>query len=82
MSNKLMTALLNDGSQITGVEVSRSMHDDEVILSCDGEQIPVNLLYCFSYYEETDPQFDELTQAESEELDMCDLSSLLVNQAY
>ncbi len=83
MNNKLMTALLNDGSQVTGIEVSRSIHEDEVILSCDGETIPINLLFCFSYYEETDPPyFDELTQSENEELDMCDLPNLLTNQAY
>ena len=64
MNKKLMTALLNDGSQITGEEVSSTIHGDEVVLSCDGCEVEINMLFCIAYYEETDPVIDAPVSAE------------------
>ena len=82
--SKIMTAILNDGSQITGLEVSRTIHDDQVTLECDGQQIPVNLNFCITYFEEWEPvQFIELTKAESIELEkLGNLSALIHQQAW
>lgn len=81
---KLMTAILNDGSQVTGVEVSQNIHGDEIILASDGREIPINLFSCVSYFEEVDsPGFDELTPLEAAELEKLEsLSTLLTRQAY
>ena len=81
---KLMTAIMNDGSQVTGVEVSNSIHGDEIILASDGQEIPINLYLCSSYAEAVEPfGFDELTRIESTELEKLEnLSMLLTHQAY
>jgi len=81
---QLMTAILNDGSQITGTEISKNIHGDEIVLSSDGQEIPINMFLCTAYYAETDPTaFDELSPSEAAELEkMVSLSSLLTYQAY
>jgi len=83
-NQKLMTAILSDGSQITGTEISKNIHGDEIILSSDGQEIPINMYLCTSYLAEADPiVFDELSPSEAAELEkMVSLSNLLMRQAY
>lgn len=81
---KLMTAILTDGSQVTGAEVSQNIHGNEIILASDGHEIPIDMFLCVSYFEEADPiGFDELTPIEAAELERLEnLSALLTHQAY
>lgn len=80
----LMTAILNDGSQITGTEIAQSVHGDEVILANDGQEITIKMHLCSSYAKAKDPlAFDELTSIESAEIEkLTNLSALLTYQAY
>lgn len=81
---ELMTAILMDGSQVTGVEVHKNLRGDEVTLSCGGHEIPINMHLCISYFKITDPvEFDELTPSETAEIErLTNLSSLLTHQAF
>lgn len=81
---KLMTAILNDGSQITGTEVAQTIHADKVILANDEQEVSIDLSLCVSYEQATDPiGFDELTPIESAEIErLINLSSFLIHQAY
>jgi len=80
---KLMTAILNDGSQITGEEIFSSIHGDKVLLACDGQEISIQTHSCLAYFEETSPcVYAVLSETESYELNKLEnLSSLLKHQA-
>lgn len=80
--SKLMTAILNNGSQIT--ETTQSMHGDIITLVNDDQAIDIDLLLCQSYFEAVDPiGFDELTPTEAIELEKLEnLSALLTHQSY
>ena len=82
--SKLMTAILNDGSQITGTETAQSIHGDKITLVNDDQAVNIDLLLCQSYLEAVDPiGFDELTPAEAAELEKLEnLSALLTRQSY
>ena len=81
---KLMTAILNDGSQITGAEIAQTMHADKVILANDEQEVSIDLSLCISYEKAIDPvYFDELTPIEAAEIEkLTNLSSFLIHQAY
>jgi uncharacterized alkaline shock family protein YloU len=81
---KLMTAILNDGSQITGSEIAQTMHADKVILANDEQEVSIDLSLCISYEKAIDPvYFDELTPIEAAEIEkLTNLSSFLIHQAY
>lgn len=81
---ELMTAVLTDGSQITGIEIAQSIHGDEIVLANDGQEIPINMALCVSYTKEIDPVgFDELTPIEAAEIEkLTNLSLFLTHQAY
>ena len=81
---KLMTAILTDGSQITGAELSNNPSSDELILINDGYETPINKALCAFYFEAVDPAgFDELTLLEAAELEKLEnLSCLLMREAY
>ena len=81
---KLMTAVLSDGSQITGTEIAQNIYGDEVILMNDEQEILINMQSCISYSQAVDPVgFDELSLIEAEEIDkLNNLSALLTHQAY
>lgn len=81
---KLMTAVLSDGSQVTGAEISQNIYGDEVTLMNDDQEIIINIHSCISYSNAIDPAgFDDLTPAEADEIDkLNNLSSLLTHQAY
>lgn len=81
---ELMTAVLSDGSQITGIEIAQNIHGDEIVLANDGQEISINMSLCVSYTKEVDPSgFDELTVIEAAEIErLIDLSSFLTHQAY
>lgn len=82
--SKLMTAILTDGSQITGVEIAQNIHGDEIILFSDDQEVPIKAHLCVSYTEALDPVgFDELTAVEAAEIEkLTNLSSFLIHQAY
>lgn len=81
---KLMTAILTDGSQITGAELSNNMRSDEIILINDGCETPISMSLCVSYFEAVDPSgFDELTLLEATELEKLEnLPCLLMRESY
>ena len=81
---KLMTATLSDGSQITGAEVSQTIHADKVVLVNDDQEVSIDLSLCVSYEKAIDPvYFDELTPIEAVEIEkLTNLSSFLIHQAY
>jgi len=81
---ELMTATLIDGSQVTGVEITQSIHGDEVVLFNDGQQMTIKMYDCVSYAKADELlEFDELTAAESIEIEkLINLSSFLIHQAY
>jgi len=81
---KLMTAILNDGSQITGAEIAQTIHVDKVILANDDQEVLIDLSLCVSYEKAIKPiGFDELTPGEAAEIEkLTNLSSFLIHQAY
>jgi hypothetical protein len=80
----LMTAILNDGSQITGTEIAQTIHGDKVILANDDQEVSIDLSLCMSYEKAIEPTgFDELTPVEAAEIEkLISLSSFLIHQAY
>lgn len=80
----LMTAILSDGSQVTGTEIAQTIHGDEVILANDDQEISIDLSLCMSYEKAIEPTgFDELTPVEAAEIEkLTNLSSFLIHQAY
>ena len=80
----LMTAILNDGSQVTGTEIAQTIHGDKVILANDDQEISIDLSLCMSYEKAIEPTgFDELTPVEAAEIEkLTSLSFFLIHQAY
>jgi len=81
---KLMTAILADGSQVTGTEVAQNIYGNEIILVSDDQEIPIDMSMCVAYFKTVEPIGPNGTMSsKSIESDNFKCSShLLIREAY
>lgn len=72
--------ILTDGTTLTGVELSDNIHGDKVLLSCDGQRLPIDRAMIVTFSKSA--YFDELEADELADLEkLGDLSRLLMRQS-